>query len=111
VNPGGDGACWGRIPGGSVWAVWALSQTGPQTRSAPKRALRRTELLGADAGHAVRPPVSVERRGCSGDDGGRHDAPAEELSELRAVPEAVRLLRHRGVGARRVGGKWAGRAF
>jgi hypothetical protein len=43
MTPGGDGACWGRNPGGSVWAVWALSQTGPQTRSAPKRALRRTE--------------------------------------------------------------------
>jgi hypothetical protein len=28
--PGGDGACWGRNPGGSVLAVRALSQTGPQ---------------------------------------------------------------------------------
>jgi hypothetical protein len=39
-------ACWGRNPGGSVRAVWALRQTGPpptQARSAFKRALRPTE--------------------------------------------------------------------
>jgi hypothetical protein len=26
ATPGGDGACWGRNPGGSVWAAWALYQ-------------------------------------------------------------------------------------
>ncbi len=57
--------------------------------------------------------MSGERRDCSGDDGGRHGAAGWELAEPRAVPGVVRLLRHRGVGARRrgVGGKWRRRAI
>jgi hypothetical protein len=44
MTPKGDGACWGRNPGGSVRAVWALAkrapdQVRPQTRfgAGPKR--------------------------------------------------------------------------
>jgi hypothetical protein len=75
-----------------------------EAREAPTGRGRCRWLLVADAGHAVRPPVSGERRGCSGDDGGRHDALAEELAEPRAVPDVVGLLlRHSGVVA-----VWAG---
>ncbi len=58
MNPGGDGACWGRIPGGSDLVVWALRQTGapttpdqvrpPQTRIASHRiAISRAQDLRA----------------------------------------------------------------
>jgi hypothetical protein len=56
--------------------------------------------------HAVRPAVSAERRGCSGEDGGRHAATARVLEELLAEPDIVGELRRRDVGR-----KWWRREF
>jgi hypothetical protein len=73
MAPGGDGACWGRNPGGSVLVVWALHQTGPpstpgkvrpQTRIAAHRSaisraqdLRRDErAMGAARGSTAPAP-------------------------------------------------------
>jgi hypothetical protein len=35
MAPGGDGACWGWNPGGSVWAVWALEPNGASDQPRP----------------------------------------------------------------------------
>jgi hypothetical protein len=69
MPPGGDGACWGRIPGGSARAVWALSQTGPlatadqvrpQTRVASyQSAISRGQVLHRDESFMLGAPLGL----------------------------------------------------